>query len=182
MNAFDQDGGVEDLKATLAAPPPHDGGHPPPRPEGHGRGGGGADSNVNISYYGVGLGGLLDEVSNLRAPLLRIAELDSFFPPEGRAKVVAALQDNPYARTYCVSRRGPRLRPGERHAMAGPQRNHRQRSQRRGGGGGARLRFARLDTSVRRHSQKAYRCGNGSDCCRGRPVTVAAALGAERGA
>ena len=52
-----------------------------------------SDADANISYYGVGLDGLLADLSKVKNPLLvHIADKDAFFPPEGRAAVVAALQ------------------------------------------------------------------------------------------
>jgi len=108
MNQFDQAKGIEDLKATLVAARNH--------PAGNGRAGtmgyclGGrlammmaihSDADVNISYYGVGLDGLLGGLDQLRAPLvLHIADKDGFFPAEGRAKVVEAAEGHPYASAY----------------------------------------------------------------------------------
>ncbi|MCK8786368.1 dienelactone hydrolase family protein [Roseomonas sp. NAR14] len=118
MNAFDQDKGVEDLKATLA--------HARAMPGASGKAGtigfclGGrlaflmaerSDSDVNVSYYGVGLDGLLGEAGAIRAPLLvHIAEKDRFVPPEARDKVVAGLQGNPHAEVHVY--------PGVDHAFA----------------------------------------------------------------
>ena len=108
MNAFDQDKGVEDLKATLAAARKMPGCNGKVGTMGYCLGGRLAmmmatrsDADVNVSYYGVGLDGLLGEAGTIRAPLLlHIAELDKFFPPEGREKVVTALQGHPHARAY----------------------------------------------------------------------------------
>jgi carboxymethylenebutenolidase len=108
MQRFDQDKGIEDLKAALAVARAH--------PAGNGRAGtmgyclGGrlamlmatrSDADVNISYYGVGLDGLLAELDAVKAPLLiHIADKDGFFPPEGRAKVVQAAQGHAFAKAY----------------------------------------------------------------------------------
>ena len=108
MNAFDQDKGVEDLKAALAAARTMPGCNGKAGTMGYCLGGRLAmmmalrsDADVNVSYYGVGLDGLLDGVDNIKAPLLvHIADQDKFFPPEGRAKVVAALQGHAYAHAY----------------------------------------------------------------------------------
>ena len=108
MNAFDQDKGVEDLKATLAAARAMPGCNGRAGTMGYCLGGRLAmmmalrsDADTNISYYGVDLDSLIDEVANLRAPLLlHIAERDEFFPEAGRAKLLAALQGNTHARAY----------------------------------------------------------------------------------
>ena len=43
-----------------------------------------SDADINISYYGVGLDGLLGDIGKIHAPLLvHIADEDKFFPPEG---------------------------------------------------------------------------------------------------
>ena len=108
MNAFDQDKGVDDLKATVAAARTMPGCNGKAGTMGYCLGGRLAmmmalrsDADVNVSYYGVGLDGLLDGIDKLRAPLLvHIADQDKFFPPEGRAKVVEALKGNPHAHAY----------------------------------------------------------------------------------
>ena len=108
MNAFDQDKGVEDLKVAVAAARTMPGCNGKAGTMGYCLGGRLAmmmalrsDADVNISYYGVGLDGLLDGIDGLRAPLLvHIADQDKFFPPEGRAKVVEALKGNPHAHAY----------------------------------------------------------------------------------
>jgi carboxymethylenebutenolidase len=108
MQRFDQDKGIEDLSATLAVARAH--------PAGNGRAGtmgyclGGrlamlmamhSDADVNISYYGVGLDGLLGNLEAVKAPLLlHIADKDGFFPPEGRAKLVQAVQGHAFAKAY----------------------------------------------------------------------------------
>jgi carboxymethylenebutenolidase len=100
---FDKAKGIEDLKATLAAART--------LPNANGKAGtigyclGGllafmmaeqSDADVNISYYGVGLDGLLDDLAKVTQPLLvHIADKDEFFPAEGRAKVAAAMRGNP---------------------------------------------------------------------------------------
>jgi carboxymethylenebutenolidase len=98
MQKFDQAKGIEDLKATLAAARK--------LPNCNGRAGsmgyclGGrlafmmaeqSDADVNISYYGVGLDGLLGDLDKVTKPLLvHIADKDEYFPAAARAKVVAA--------------------------------------------------------------------------------------------
>lgn len=101
FNAFDQEKGVADLKATLAAARK--------LPGANGRAGtigfclGGrlafmmaarSDADVNVSYYGVGLDGLLGEVAAIKAPLLmHIASEDKFVPKEAQAKILAGVKD-----------------------------------------------------------------------------------------
>jgi carboxymethylenebutenolidase len=108
MGRFNQDQGIEDLKTTLR--------HARTMPGSNGRVGtmgfclGGrlafmmatrSDADVNVSYYGVGLEGLLDEVKHVSRPLLvHIAALDKFVPPEAQAKIVAATADHPHIRAY----------------------------------------------------------------------------------
>ena len=120
MNGFDQDKGVEDLKAALAVARHH--------PQGNGKAGtigfclGGrlafmmatrSDADVNVSYYGVGLDGLLGELDRVRAPLLlHIAELDKFVPPEARAKILEAVRGKPNIQAWVY--------PGADHAFARP--------------------------------------------------------------
>src|ERR1700734_1806095 len=98
MQKFDQAKGIEDLKATLAAARK--------LPNCNGRAGsmgyclGGrlafmmaeqSDADVNISYYGVGLDGLLGDLDKVTKPLVvHIADKDEYFPAAARAKVVAA--------------------------------------------------------------------------------------------
>ena len=102
MNAFDQAKGVEDLKATLAAARALPGTNGRAGTMGYCLGGRLAfmmatqsDADVNISYYGVGIDGLLGDLPNVRKPLLiHIAQLDKYVPPEAQAKITAATQGN----------------------------------------------------------------------------------------
>lgn len=99
MKAFDQDKGVEDLKATLAAARTLEGANGKAATMGYCLGGRLAvmmatrsDADANISYYGVGLDGLIPELGHVSKPLLvHIAEKDEYFPAEGRAKLMAAI-------------------------------------------------------------------------------------------
>ena len=108
MNRFDQAKGVDDLKATVAFARIMPGSNGRVGTMGFCLGGRLAmmmalesDAEVNVSYYGVGLDGLLDGLDRVRAPLLlHIADQDKFFPPEGRAKVVAAAQGRPLVHAY----------------------------------------------------------------------------------
>ncbi len=103
---FDKAKGIEDLKAPLAAARA--------MPNANGKAGtigyclGGLlaftmaeQSDADISYYGVGLDGLLDDLPKVTKPLLvHIADQDEFFPAEGRAKVAAATKGNPHMACY----------------------------------------------------------------------------------
>ncbi len=100
MNAFDQDKGIEDLKATVDFARAMPGGNGKVGTMGFCLGGrlafmmaARSDADVNISYYGVGLDGLLGEAGGIKAPLLvHIAERDRFVPAEARAKIEAGLK------------------------------------------------------------------------------------------
>jgi carboxymethylenebutenolidase len=118
MNAFDQAKGIEDLKATLD--------HARGMPGSTGRAGtmgfclGGrlafmmatqSDADVNVSYYGVGIEGLLGDAGNIRAPLLlHIAERDRFVPAEARETILAGLAGKPDVAAHVY--------PGVDHAFA----------------------------------------------------------------
>jgi carboxymethylenebutenolidase len=108
MQKFDRDKGIEDLTATLAEARAYPGGNGRAGTMGYCLGGllamlmaTRSDSDVNISYYGVGLDGLIGEFGRVRSPLLlHIADKDAFFPPEGRAKVIAAAAEHAHISTY----------------------------------------------------------------------------------
>jgi len=112
FNRFDQAKGIEDLQATLAAARKLPGCNGRAGTMGYCLGGRLAfmmaersDADVNVSYYGVGLDGLLGDLDRVRAPLiLHIAEEDEFFPPEGRAKVVQAVKGHPKITAYTYPR------------------------------------------------------------------------------
>jgi carboxymethylenebutenolidase len=118
MNAFDQAKGVEDLKATLALARTLPGSNGHAGTMGFCLGGRLAfmmatrsDSDVNISYYGVGIDGLLGELPNVKSRLLlHIAALDKFVPPEAQEKITAATHGNALIETYVY--------PGADHAFA----------------------------------------------------------------
>ncbi|WP_188262245.1 dienelactone hydrolase family protein [Azospirillum tabaci] len=118
MNGLDQGKAVEDLKATLAWLRQN--------PDCTGKAGsvgyclGGrlafmmaarSDSDANVSYYGVGLDGLVGEAANISKPLLmHIAEKDQFVPAEAREKILAAVKGNPNVTAHVY--------PGMDHAFA----------------------------------------------------------------
>ena len=100
FNAFDQQKGIADVKATLATARKLPGCNGKAATMGYCLGGRLAfmmaeqsDADVNISYYGVGLDDLLGDLGRIAKPLmLHVADRDEFFPPEGRAKVVQAVK------------------------------------------------------------------------------------------
>ena len=118
MNGFDQDKGIEDLKATLAVARKLPGGNGKVGTIGYCLGGRLAvmmatrsDADINVSYYGVGLDALLGEFGRVTRPLvLHIADQDEFFPAEGRANVLQAVKEHPSV-TACVY-------PNANHAFA----------------------------------------------------------------
>ena len=97
--------GIEDPKATVAATRTLPGTNGKVATMGYFLGGRLAfmiakqsDADANTSYYGVGLNGLLSDLSIVTKLLLvHIADKDAFFPPEGRAAVVAATQGYKHA-------------------------------------------------------------------------------------
>ncbi len=102
FQAFDVDRGVDDLKATLA--------HMRPLVEGKiatiGYCLGGklaylmmtrSDIDSGVSYYGVGIEGLLDEADKITRPYLtHIAGRDTFVPPEAQMAIKARLGQSPW--------------------------------------------------------------------------------------
>jgi carboxymethylenebutenolidase len=108
MNRFDQDTGIEDLKATVKVARTLPGANGRVATIGYCLGGRLAfmmatrsDADVNISYYGVGIDGLLGELPHVTKPLLvHIAANDQFVPPAAQAKVVEAVQGNPLVHAY----------------------------------------------------------------------------------
>ena len=118
MKAMDQDKAVEDLKATLAHARTMEGANGRAATMGFCLGGrlaymmaARSDADANVSYYGVGLEGLLGEADAIKAPLiLHIAEKDGFVPPEAREKIVAGLKGKPGVAVHVY--------PGVDHAFA----------------------------------------------------------------
>jgi len=108
MNRFDQATGIADLKTTVAFARTMPGSNGRVGTMGYCLGGRLAfmmaeqsDADVNISYYGVGLDGLLDDLPKVTRPLLvHIADEDKFFPAEARAKVAATATSNPHISVY----------------------------------------------------------------------------------
>ncbi len=105
---FDKAKGIEDLRATVAVARSMKDSNGKVGTMGYCLGGllafmmaQQSDTDINISYYGVGLDGLLGDLGAVRKLLLvHIADKDEFFPAEGRAKLVAACAGHPYIRSF----------------------------------------------------------------------------------
>jgi carboxymethylenebutenolidase len=118
MNGFDQDKGVEDLKTALEAARALPGSNGKAGTIGFCLGGRLAvmmatrsDADVNVSYYGVGLDGLVPEFENIEAPLvMHIAEEDEFSSPEVVEKVLDGAEDNAFIDAF--------IYPEVQHAFA----------------------------------------------------------------
>jgi carboxymethylenebutenolidase len=108
FQAFDQMKGIEDLKATVAAARTLPGANGKVGTMGYCLGGRLAfmmaeqsDADINVSYYGVGLDGLLGDLGNVTKPLVvYVADRDEYFSADGRAKLVAATKDHPLIACY----------------------------------------------------------------------------------
>ncbi|MCU0944134.1 MAG: dienelactone hydrolase family protein [Rubritepida sp.] len=115
---FDQAKGVEDLAATIAAARRLPGCNGRVGTMGFCLGGLMAyrtavatDADCNVSYYGVGIEGLLGEAAKITHPLLmHIAEKDKFVPPEAQAQILAGLKGHPQVACHVY--------PGVDHAFA----------------------------------------------------------------
>lgn len=108
FQTFDQPKGIEDLKATVAAARGLSGSNGKVGTMGYCLGGRLAfmmaeqsDADINVSYYGVGLDGLLGDLDKITKPLIvHIADRDEYFPAEGRAKVVASCKGHTLVTCY----------------------------------------------------------------------------------
>ena len=118
LQGMDQSLAVADLKATITAARAMPGCNGKVATMGYCLGGRLAfmmaldsDADCHISYYGVGLEGLVGEAARITAPtILHIAERDKFVPPEAQAAIEAALADVPATRVE--------IYPGVDHAFA----------------------------------------------------------------
>jgi carboxymethylenebutenolidase len=118
MNGFDQDKGIEDLQVALAEARKLPGANGKAGTIGFCLGGrlavmmaARSDADVNVSYYGVGLDGLVPEFENITAPLLvHIAEKDEFASPEIIETVLEGSEENEYIEAFVY--------PDVQHAFA----------------------------------------------------------------
>ncbi|MEM5365891.1 dienelactone hydrolase family protein [Paraburkholderia azotifigens] len=75
------------------------------------------DVDCAVSYYGVGLDAYLDEVKNIRCPMVfHFAENDAYCPPAAREQIMAALRAQRQIEQYVYA--------GCDHAFASPARPH----------------------------------------------------------
>ena len=108
---FDAAKGVADLTATVAAARAHPACNGRVATMGFCLGGNLAfrmavesDAECNVSYYGVGIEGLLEGTGRIGRPLLlHIAEQDKFVPPEAQARILAAIRGNRTATAHVYS-------------------------------------------------------------------------------
>lgn len=118
MNAFDAGAGVKDIAVTIARIRSDPGCNGRVGAVGFCLGGQLAwltatrtDADAAVSYYGVGIEGLLDEGANLRKPvMLHVAEADGFVPPPAQAAIREGLAGQPLATIHTY--------PGRDHAFA----------------------------------------------------------------
>jgi len=118
MNGLDQDKAIADIAATIAHARAMPGCNGKVATMGFCLGGRLAfmaaartDAAANISYYGVGLEGLLGEASAIKAPLLlHIAERDKFVPAAAQAAILAGIEGHPQITAHVY--------PGVDHAFA----------------------------------------------------------------
>lgn len=124
MNGFDQDKGVEDLKVTLEAARKLPGANGKVGTIGYCLGGRLAvmmatrsDADVNVSYYGVGLDGLVPEFDKITAPLMmHIAEKDEFASPEIIETILDGVEESDFIDAFVY--------PDVQHAFARVQGVH----------------------------------------------------------
>jgi carboxymethylenebutenolidase len=119
MKGMDQDKAVEDLRVAVQAAKGIAGGNGRAGTMGYCLGGRLAflaaaripEADCHVSYYGVGLEGLLGEAAAITKPLLvHIAEKDKFVPPEAQTQIAEGLRGHPTARVH--------IYPGVDHAFA----------------------------------------------------------------
>lgn len=118
MNGFDQAKGLEDLAATIAAARALPGGNGKVGTMGFCLGGRmawrtavGTDAECHVSYYGVGIEGMLEDAPRIKRPLLmHIAERDKFVPPEAQAAILAGVKGHGQVTAHVY--------PGVDHAFA----------------------------------------------------------------
>jgi carboxymethylenebutenolidase len=118
FNGFDVDKGIDDLKSTLDSLRKTDGCTGKAGTMGFCLGGklaylmaARSSADCNVSYYGVGIEGLLGEASKISKPLLmHIAAEDKFVPPEAQQKIKHGLAGNKQVTMHTY--------PGMDHAFA----------------------------------------------------------------
>lgn len=105
---FDVDLGIEDLKSTLSAARAHEAVSGKVGSVGYCLGGklsymlgAASDIDASVSYYGVGLGAMLDHAPQITNPiLLHIAGADEFVPLEEQAQIQEAMDNHDTAQVW----------------------------------------------------------------------------------
>jgi carboxymethylenebutenolidase len=118
FNGFDLEKGIDDLKSTLDALRKIEGCSGKAGTVGYCLGGKLAylmatrsSADCNVSYYGVGIEGLLGEAGKIAKPLMmHIAEADKFVPQEAQKKIKDGLAGNKHVTIHSY--------PGADHAFA----------------------------------------------------------------
>lgn len=121
---FNLEKGIEDLKSTLSFMREHNGSNGKVGCIGYCLGGKLAymmathtDVDASVSYYGVGIDGMLGRAKDIKKPILmHIAELDEFVPPEAQKKIRDGLSDHPQVTMHSY--------PNVNHAFARGQGMH----------------------------------------------------------
>lgn len=115
---FDQQKGIEDLKAALSFARSYEHGDGQAACMGYCLGGKLAymmaaqtDIDASVSYYGVGIEAMLGDAKNIKKPLLlHIAGADQYVPKDAQEKIKAELENNEHVDLYVY--------PGMEHAFA----------------------------------------------------------------
>lgn len=118
FNGYNQEKGLEDLSATIAAARALPGCNGKVGTMGFCLGGRMAyrtavttDAQCHVSYYGVGIEGLLDDAKRITHPLLmHIAEQDKFVPPAAQKQILEGLAGHSHVTCHVY--------PGVDHAFA----------------------------------------------------------------
>lgn len=105
---FDQNAGLEDLKTTLGYARNMKQCNGTVGAVGYCLGGklaymlsAASDVNASVSYYGVALETMLDDVQNITTPLMmHIAGNDEFVPPEAQTKIISTFEGHPHGTTH----------------------------------------------------------------------------------
>lgn len=122
--AYDRDRGVADIAATIASARTLSGSNGKVGVSGYCLGGlmtylsaARTDGDAFVAYYGGGTDSYLDEVGNIKRPLLyHLAGDDEYIDAAAREKITQALKTNPHAEFHVY--------PGRNHAFARPNGNH----------------------------------------------------------
>jgi carboxymethylenebutenolidase len=169
FQAFDQVKGIEDLKTTVAASRAQPGANGKVATMGYCLGGRLAfmmaeqsDADANISYYGVGLDGLLGDLGQGDEAVARAYRRQGRVLPAGRPNGGGGRDAGTQARGQLrVSQCRPRVCPGERHPLGRAVGDNRQWPQRGSAGQGVGLTHnensgARQGKNTQGHADNAW--------------------------